>query len=128
MRISIPVSAGELLDRIAILRIKSDRMDDPPKLANVREELAQLEAVLDRELPPSKQVTDLVSGLEKANTSLWEVEDELRELEAESAFGEAFVEAARSVYRLNDERHRIKRAISELYGSEITEEKSYAGS
>jgi len=128
LRISIPVSAGELLDRITILRIKSDRMDDVSKLENVREELAGLEAILDRELAPSEEISDLVDALEEVNATLWEVEDELRENEATSTFGDAFVESARSVYRLNDERHRLKRAISTVCGSDITEEKSYAGS
>ena len=127
MRISIPVSAGELLDRITILRIKSDRMDDPSKLSNVCEELARLEEIVDRELAPSGRVADLVSALESVNASLWEVEDTLREFEAASAFGEAFVKSARSVYRLNDERYLLKRAINAAYGSESIEEKSYAG-
>lgn len=128
MGISIPVSAGELMDRITILRIKNDRMTDPAKLENVRHELFRLEAIRERELPPSETIAPLISALEGVNVDLWDVEDELRELEAAAAFSDQFVASARSVYRLNDERHRLKRAISVAYGSEITEEKSYAGS
>ena len=128
MRISIPVSVGELFDRISILRIKSERISDPEKLVNVREELEQLESIVERDLRATSESEELERRLTEVNTSLWEVEDEIRELEAASDFGAAFVRAARSVYRLNDERHALKRALSVVYGSEIVAEKSYAGS
>lgn len=130
MNIEIPVSVGELIDRISILRLKRARIRDPQKLANVISELDHLEAIRDRmigslaDVPP--HVRQRVAELDEANRRIWDVEDELRLLERAGDFGPRFVNAARQVYRLNDERHRLKRALSEDYGSEIVEEKSHA--
>lgn len=130
MNIEIPVSVGELIDRISILRLKRARIRDPQKLANVISELDHLEAIRDRTIgsladaPP--QVRQRVAELDEANRRIWDVEDELRLLERVGDFGPRFVNAARQVYRLNDERHRLKRALSEDYGSAILEEKSHA--
>ncbi len=130
MNIEIPVSAGELIDRIVILRLKQARIRDRRKLANVNSELVNVEAVCARTIgalddAPSR-VRERVAALAEVNRGIWDVEDELRRLERADDFGPRFTEAARQVYRLNDERHRIKRALSEDYGSAIVEEKSHA--
>lgn len=130
MNIEIPVSAGELIDRITILRLKQARIRDRRKLANVNSELANVEAVCERTIgridaAPSR-VRERVAALAEVNRGIWDVEDELRRLERAHDFGPRFTEAARQVYRLNDERHRLKRALSEDYGSPILEEKSHA--
>lgn len=124
------MSAGELIDRITILRLKQVRIRDHRKLANVNSELANVEAVCERtigalEAAPSR-VRERVAALAEVNRGIWDVEDELRRLERADDFGPRFTEAARQVYRLNDERHRLKRALSEDYGSGIVEEKSHA--
>lgn len=123
------MSAGELIDRIVILRLKQARIRDRRKLANVNSELANVEAVCERmigalEDAPS-HVRKRVTALAEVNRGIWDVEDELRRLERADDFGPRFTEAARQVYRLNDERHRLKRALSEDYGSAILEEKSH---
>ena len=124
------MSAGELIDRIVILRLKQARIRDRRKLANVTSELANVEAVCERtigalEAAPSR-VRERIAALADVNRGIWDVEDELRLLERADDFGPRFTEAARQVYRLNDERHRLKRALSEEYGSAIPEEKSHA--
>ena len=134
MNIEIPVSVGELIDRLSILRLKRARIRDPRKLANVVSELERLEAIRERTIGPPddapphvrQRVADLVADLDEANRGIWEVEDELRSLERTGDFGPRFTAAARQVYRLNDERHRLKRALSEAYGSAILEEKSHS--
>jgi hypothetical protein len=129
VNIEIPVSAGELIDRIVILRLKQARIRDRRKLANVNSELANVEAVCARTIGPlaaaPPRVRKQVEALAEVNRGIWDVEDELRRLESADDFGPRFTEAARQVYRLNDERHRLKRALSEDYGSGILEEKSH---
>lgn len=122
--ILVPISPGELLDKITILRIKSQRMRDPQKLANVRHELELLEQTW-RNAAPAVDVSDEEKALEAVNTRLWEIEDDIREQEAQKAFDEKFIELARSVYITNDERAAIKKRINEKLGSRIVEEKSY---
>tara|TARA_Y100001934_G_scaffold272359_1_gene360464 strand:- start:667 stop:1062 length:396 start_codon:yes stop_codon:yes gene_type:complete len=131
MKISIPVSVGELLDKISILEIKKERIQESDKKKNVSTELNLLRKVqIDSELVETicpKILDQLCQQLKKVNEELWKVEDKLRLLEEESNFSIAFVNFARSVYRLNDERAQIKRKINELSGSELVEEKSYKG-
>ena len=130
MNIQIPVSAGELIDRITILRLKQSRIRDRRKLANVNSELERLQEICERTVGPLEEaplrVTKRLGELEAVNRGIWDVEDKLRALERARDFGPRFIEAARRVYRLNDERHRLKRALSEDYGSAILEEKSHA--
>ncbi len=131
MKISIPVSAGELLDKISILEIKKERIQEGDKKKNVNKELnllreVQIESELVETICP-KILDHLCQRLKKVNEKLWDVEDKLRLLEEESNFSITFVNFARSVYRLNDERAQIKRKINELSGSELVEEKSYKG-
>jgi hypothetical protein len=127
--ILVPISPGELLDKIAILRIKTRRIADVDKLANVRRELALLEATWgEAGEGAGERAAELareLSGLEAVNLALWDVEDRIREHEARGQFDGAFIELARAVYLRNDERAAIKRRINLLLGSAIVEEKSY---
>lgn len=126
MHIEIPISVGELVDRITILRLKKDKLDEREKVANVGLELAHLEEILEREVGDLKEIESLVVQLHDVNAHLWEIEDELRDLESVQNFGVRFIEIARRVYQFNDERYRLKRAISDHYGSMFVEEKSYS--
>jgi hypothetical protein len=126
VHIEIPVSVGELVDRIAILRLKKDRLHEREKIANAEFELAHLEEILEQEVGDLKEIESLVGQLHDVNANLWEIEDELRDLEAVQDFGVRFVEMARQVYKFNDERYRLKRVISDHYGSMFVEEKSYS--
>ena len=118
-----PVSLGELVDKITILDIKNEHLQGPA-LANVQRERQALGRTLDA-LPLTVEPA-LVEELRATNASLWSVEDALREHERRQDFGEAFVELARSVYRLNDRRAALKKRINLLAGSALIEEKSYA--
>lgn len=123
--ILVPVSPGELLDKITILRIKSARMSDAAKLANVRRELAFLEDIWRSAAPPAVDLAADESALAAVNAKLWDVEDRLRELESTRRFDADFVELARAVYFTNDERAAIKKRINVALGSALVEEKSY---
>ena len=123
----IPVAAGELIDKITILRLKAERLQRPEALANVRRELQALEAVLAKHgtALKSNAVLALTDALQAINTQLWDVEDQLRILEAEQRFDREFIALARSVYQLNDQRAALKRQINGACGSSLVEEKSY---
>ena len=121
----IEVSPGELLDRISILEIKSERIGDRDKLRNINHELDLYRGTISGKIPDSEAMTRLIGDLKDVNGSLWTIEDEIRACEARRDFGERFVELARSVYRTNDRRASIKREINILCGSAIIEEKSY---
>ena len=124
--ITVPIAPGELIDKITILQIKSARISDPGQLHNVQYELELLLATQGRSCAPSEELTRLTADLRAVNESLWQIEDDIRRCEAASDFGERFIELARSVYRENDRRARLKRQINEVLGSKIMEEKSYA--
>ena len=124
--IRVPISAGELIDKITILEIKSERIDDPTKLANVQKELGLLNKTWAKHRHVAPDIETQKGILKEINERLWEIEDEIRLLEAEKDFGDRFVELARGVYVTNDRRSEIKKTINEALGSEITEEKSYA--
>jgi hypothetical protein len=123
--ILIEVGPGELIDKITILVIKSERMSDPAKLANVRHELQVLEAARRAHVPASAELQRLEAELKAVNEALWVIEDDIRQCEADKDFGPKFVELARSVYRQNDRRAALKKDINLLTGSAIIEEKSY---
>lgn len=123
--IRIPVATGELLDKITILRIKSERIVDAAKLVNVRRELELLEDIWRGLDDGDERVADCIDRLKAVNEALWEIEDRLRAKEAREAFDGDFVELARSVYFSNDKRAAIKREINKLTGSTLVEEKSY---
>jgi tetratricopeptide (TPR) repeat protein len=120
-----PCSVGDLIDRVTILKIKRERMADEGKLINVERELALLEAEAQSNGLVGGAVEALAEELAEVNDQLWEVEDALRLCERAGEFGSRFVALARSVYRLNDRRAALKRAINTLFDSTLVEEKSY---
>jgi hypothetical protein len=123
--ILVPISPGELLDKITILRIKSARIDDVGKLGNVRRELALLEQNWRQSIPASAELADDEAALERVNAELWDIEDRIRRHEAQQRFDAVFIELARAVYLRNDERAAIKQRINLKLNSAIVEEKSY---
>jgi hypothetical protein len=124
--ISVPVSPGELLDKITILRIKSSRMSDTQKLANVRIELKVLEEAWGASPYAKFDIAADVKALLQVNERLWLIEDDIRDKERAQEFDAEFIRLARAVYVENDERAAIKRRINLRLGSTIVEEKSYA--
>jgi hypothetical protein len=122
----VPVSWGELFDKLAILEIKCERITDAPRVNNVRKERAALQRVVDRLDKPPRGLKALRAALRGINAELWRIEDDIRAKEAGQAFDAEFVALARAVYRTNDERARIKREINLLLASELIEEKQYA--
>ena len=125
MAVYIPVSLGELLDKITILRIKKERLNDDRKRENVLKELTLLEKVLAEQVPQVEGLDKLVQELYQTNLTLWDIEDDIRSCERKRDFSEQFIELARSVYFTNDRRSKIKYQINTLLLSEIVEEKSY---
>jgi hypothetical protein len=124
--IKVPLSPGELLDKITILRIKSKRMSDEKKLANVRLELQELEQTWSGSPYFKINIAADIDALQAVNEKLWVIEDDIRDKERAQAFDAEFVRLARAVYVENDERAAIKRRINVTLGSTLVEEKSYA--
>jgi hypothetical protein len=124
--IKVPISPGELLDKITILRIKSQRMSDPKKLANVRVELEALEETWRTSAYADIDVGTDLNALLAVNGRLWTIEDDIRDKERAGTFDEEFVRLARAVYIENDERAAIKRRLNVKLGSSLVEEKSYS--
>jgi len=124
-QISVPVSYGELIDKITILEIKSERIGDPAKLANVRIELDLLNETWRADPAARIDIATERAQLRGVNEALWDIEDRIRLKEKARAFDDEFVELARSVYIRNDERAAIKRVINQKLGSTLVEEKSY---
>jgi hypothetical protein len=120
-----PISVGELIDKITILRIKRERIRAALPRANIEHELDRLLEIRTRASLDLSDLAVIEDELFQVNGKLWDVEDELRGLERENNFGARFVELARSVYRLNDQRSLLKRRINEATSSAIVEEKSY---
>ena len=125
MLLNVQTAPGEFLDRLTILEIKSERIHDAVKLANVRRELELLRSNWAASPLSQRDVSRLVADLKAVNEALWEIEDRIRRKEAERKFDSDFIELARSVYRTNDRRAAIKRELNVALGSEILEEKSY---
>ena len=123
--IHVPVSFGELLDKVAILEIKSERMSDPDKLANVRRELDELRSTWGQSAQATIDIADLLAALKAVNERLWVIEDDIRIKESKQEFDAEFIRLARAVYFENDERARVKRDINIQLGSALVEEKSY---
>jgi hypothetical protein len=121
----IPVSAGELLDKITILRIKVARITDAQKLANVRLELGLLEKTWTELGGATTELTAEEHALQSVNEQLWDIEDRIRDKEARQLFDREFIDLARAVYVTNDERAAIKKRINLHLGSRLVEEKSY---
>ena len=124
--ISAEVSPGELIDKITILEIKLERIEDADKLVNVKLDWETLSAARDAAIEPSGELERLSAELKQANERLWRIEDDIRDCERNKDFGDAFVELSRGVYETNDKRAALKREINELLGSRLIEEKSYA--
>ena len=123
--IQVPVSHGELIDKITILEIKSRRIGDPAKLANVRTELDLLNATWASDAASQTDIADERARLLAVNEALWDIEDRIRLKEKAQAFDAEFIELARSVYFRNDVRAAVKREINLKLGSQLVEEKSY---
>jgi len=124
--LAIPSSLGDVADRITILTIKSERMRDAAKLANVRKELAEISEAFFAAVVRTPEFDALFARLKAVNEQLWEIEDAIRLCEARGDFGPEFIRLARSVYQTNDLRAAIKREINTLLGSDLVEEKSYS--
>ncbi len=124
--IKVPVSPGEMLDKITILRIKSARMRDPLKLRNVRNELTALQETWSLSPYAAADIAAEEAALLAVNERLWVIEDDIREKERAQSFDARFIELARAVYFENDERAAIKRRINVRLGSALVEEKSYS--
>ena len=121
----VPVSPGEVLDKITILEIKSERISDPVKVANVRSELSLLQKTWANNIKDTEDIRKLHGQLKEINETLWEIEDDIRDKERASEFDQRFIELARAVYVTNDRRSQIKKELNLHLGSEIIEEKSY---
>lgn len=126
MTIKVELSYGEMLDKITILQIKSERMTDAAKVANVNKELNLLNDLWKTDEKSSVDIAKEIAELKKINEALWDIEDDIRDKERAKEFDEKFIELARAVYVTNDQRANVKRVINEKLGSELVEEKSYA--
>ena len=124
--IHVPISPGELIDKLTILEIKSERMSDGKKLANVRLELKLLTDTWNKSDYAKFDIAAEWKDLKRINAALWDIEDDIRDEERAKRFGEKFIELARAVYVTNDDRAAVKRKINEKLRSKIVEEKSYA--
>ena len=122
----IPISWGELFDKITILQIKSEKILSPASLKNIDRELKQLSLVFDKAFTENSLALKLAEELREINFKLWDIEDRIREKEKKKVFDNEFIQLARNVYIKNDQRSVIKRTINEAFGSELIEEKSYS--
>jgi hypothetical protein len=125
MSVMTPVSWGELIDKVTILEIKSERIQEPVKLGHVKLELAALLPLRNQALEAGPGLARLEADLKAVNAALWTVEDDIRDCERRKDFGPRFIELARSVYRENDRRALLKHQINDLLDSGLVEEKSY---
>lgn len=121
----VPVSVGELFDKITILKIKYNLIKDPIKHQHVSEELNHLQHIAQQHVTPSKKLDQAIQALATINQQLWHIEDDIRACERDKDFGDTFVQLARRVYQCNDERAKTKATINTLTNSLITEVKSY---
>jgi len=125
MLLNVPVSVGEVVDKVTILEIKSARITDPDKLKNIQAELESLRPLVSGGVFDSEDMIGLTDALREVNGALWDIEDNIRAEEAASRFGARFIELARAVYVTNDRRAELKKKINLATGSELVEEKSY---
>ena len=123
--IQVPVSPGEVLDKITILEIKSERINDAEKVANVQRELELLQASWQQAVEQDETVSRIHAELKTINEALWVIEDDIRDKERAREFDQVFIDLARSVYVTNDQRANAKKELNTYLGSEIVEEKSY---
>ncbi len=124
-KILVEVSSGELLDKISILEIKKEKINDPKKLKYINNEYLILKEQLDKNINNDEKLNKLFKSLKDINLKLWSIEDEKRMCEKNSDFGDKFIKLSRDVHFLNDERAKIKLEINNLTGSKIKEIKEY---
>ena len=124
-KILVEVSVGELLDKISILEIKKDKVKDEEKLKFIINEYEILKEQLDKNIKADEKINKLYQSLKEINAKLWVIEDDKRQCEKESDFGEKFIKLSRDVHFLNDDRAKIKLEINNLTGSKIKEIKEY---
>tara|TARA_B100000780_G_C21046751_1_gene420203 strand:- start:659 stop:1054 length:396 start_codon:yes stop_codon:yes gene_type:complete len=124
-KILAEISAGELIDKITILEIKKDKINDAKKLIDIEKELMSLNDTFKKTIFDSSKIKLLIERLKTINLKLWDIENEKRSAERNNDFGEKFIELARSVYKDNDERSKIKLEINNVLGSNIREIKSH---
>ena len=124
-KILAEISAGELIDKITILEIKKEKISNKEKLVEVNKELNSLNETLKKTINDKRKIINFKNDLKKINLKLWDIEDGKRSAEKNNKFDEKFIELARSVYKFNDERAKIKLAINNALGSNIKEVKSY---
>ena len=124
-KILAEISAGELIDKITILEIKKDKISNKEKQESVNKELESLNITMKKYIPDQKKILNFKNDLKKINLKLWDVEDEKRISEKNKQFDEKFINLARNVYKLNDQRAKLKLDINETLGSNIKEVKSY---
>ena len=122
----VPISWGELFDKITILQIKLENLTLKNALENVEQELKKLQSIVTQNGPKTMETIQLEGELSQINQQLWGIEDKIRDKERANSFDDEFIQLARSVYITNDERSRIKRKINDMFGSELVEEKSYS--
>ncbi len=123
--VEIPVSPGELIDRLTILQIKTERITDRDRSNRVGKERQLYEEVRERRVPRSEEIEQLTLELKQINEKLWDIEDRIRISEKDQLFDDTFISLARSVYKTNDRRAALKRQIDALLGSILAEEKEY---
>ena len=121
----VPISWGELFDKITILQIKLENLTSKTALENVEREYRQLRSIFIESFPDNIEAKNMEVELKQINQQLWDIEDQIRDKERNMSFDENFIQLARSVYITNDQRSRIKRRINDMFGSELVEEKSY---
>ncbi|MBH90700.1 MAG: hypothetical protein CMG67_01130 [Candidatus Marinimicrobia bacterium] len=124
-KILIQTSAGELVDKLTILEIKKEKISDTKSLEIIEKEYLSLKKSVKENLDLSDEINNLWAQLRKVNLKLWEIEDDIRLFEKNNSFDEKFIELARSVYKHNDNRAKIKSEINRLTGSDIKEIKQY---
>ena len=124
-KIYAEISAGELVDKITILKIKKEKITNKEKLIEIKKELDSLTNTFNKSIKKNINLKTLTKELKNINLKLWDIEDKKRELEKKQRFGKEFIELARNVYKSNDERAKIKLKINEALGSNIKEVKSY---
>ena len=124
-KILTEISAGELFDKITILEIKKEKISNKEKLVDVEKELNSLNNTVEKFIPDQRNISEHINNLKEINLKLWDIEDSKRAAEKEKKFDDKFIELARNVYKLNDERAKIKLSINTALGSNIKEVKSY---
>ncbi len=124
-KIIIEISAGELIDKITILEIKKEKIDNEEKLQEIDKELSSLTETSNEKIPDKSKIKDLIINLKNINLKLWDIEEGKRQAEKNKKFDEDFIKLSRDVYKTNDERAKIKLKINEILKSSIKEVKSH---